>query len=67
MSAPEGAMVLTTITITRLLMPDGGDVVSVLSEDSNGEMPSAIERLGLLAMATDEVLHPEPETDEENN
>lgn len=65
MSAPEGALVLTTLTITRSLMPDGEDVVSYQAKDSGGDRPSVLEQLSLLAMAQDTVLHPEPETDDE--
>lgn len=57
MSNEEG-MPVARIRIERRVMPDGQDVVAAEFDDGhdNGEVPAAVELLGMLEMTKDTVL-----------
>ena len=50
-------MVVTTIKVWRTLTPDGDDYITVSAEDSQGELPTLVEMLGMLDMARDTAYH----------
>lgn len=55
----EQGIAVARIRIERRMMPGGGDMVKFEVDDGHedGDIPAAVELLGLLAIAQDSVLH----------
>jgi len=55
----DDGMVVARISIQRRMMPDGGDLVIAEFDDGHedGEIPAAVELLGMLEMTKNSLLH----------
>jgi hypothetical protein len=55
----DEGMIVARIRIQRRMMPDGADVVIAEFDDGHddGDIPAAVELLGMLEMSKDSVLH----------
>lgn len=58
-SEDDGSRAVARIRIERRMTPDGGDAVIAEFDDGSddGDMPAAVELLGMLNMTIDTVLH----------
>lgn len=61
-------MAVARIRIERRMMPDGADLVIAEFDDGHddGEVPAAVELLGMLEMTKDSVLHGDIYDDDED-
>lgn len=59
MADDDEGMCVARIRIQRRMLPDGGDVVIAEFDDGHddGDLPAAVELLGMLNMTVDTVLH----------